>query len=48
MVVAFVAVAVFSKLPERLRRQQLTLAFCGFFLAVYAGRRFSQLTADNK
>ena len=30
MVVAFVAAAVFSALSERLRRQQLTLAFCGF------------------
>jgi len=37
MVVAFVAVAAFSALSERLRRQQLTLVFSGFFLASYLG-----------
>ncbi len=39
MVVAFAAVAVFSALSERLRRQQLTLVFCGFFLVSYLGYR---------
>jgi AAA family ATP:ADP antiporter len=35
MFVAFVAVAVFSALSSRLRRQQLTFAFGGFFLLAY-------------
>ena len=37
MVVAFLAVVVFSALSERLRRQRLTLVFSGFFLLSYAG-----------
>jgi len=35
MVVAFVAVAVFTWLARRFRRQQLTFIFTGFFLASY-------------
>ena len=35
MVVAFVAVVVFSWLANRFRRQQLTFIFTGFFLASY-------------
>ena len=35
MVVAFVAVVVFSWLSRRLRRQQLSFAFAGFFIACY-------------
>ncbi len=37
MVVAFVAVVVFSWLSDRLRRQQLTFAFALFFAASYVG-----------
>ncbi len=37
MVVAFVAVVVFTWLARRLRRQQLTFAFSAFFLASYVG-----------
>ena len=36
MGVAFGAVVVFSGLASRLRRQQLTFVFSGFFLACYA------------
>ncbi len=35
MVVAMVAVAAFSALASRLRRQQISFVFCGFFLACY-------------
>lgn len=35
MVVAFLAVAVFTWLARRLRRQQLTYIFCAFFMACY-------------
>ena len=36
MVVAAVAVPVFSAVSLRIKRQQLTFAFCGFFIAAYA------------
>ena len=39
MVVAFLAVVVFSALSERLRRQRLTLVFSAFFLLSYGGYR---------
>jgi AAA family ATP:ADP antiporter len=35
MVVALVAVVVFSWLSKRLRRQQLTYVFCGFFIVCF-------------
>jgi len=35
MVVAFVAVTVFTLLARRLRRQQLTYVFSGFFMVCY-------------
>ncbi len=44
MVVAFVAVVVFSWLSDRLRRQQLTFAFSAFFAACYLG--YFQLLGD--
>ena len=37
MVVAFLAVVVFTWLVRRFRRQQLTFIFTGFFLVSYAG-----------
>jgi len=37
MVVAFVAVVVFSWLSHRFRRQQLSFVFSGFFIACYLG-----------
>jgi AAA family ATP:ADP antiporter len=37
MLVAFVAVVVFTWLARHLRRQQLTFVFGGFFLAAYVG-----------
>jgi len=40
MVVAFAAVVVFSWLARRLRRQQLTFVFGGFFLAAFVGYSF--------
>lgn len=40
MVVAFVAVAVFTWLARRFRRQQLTFIFTGFFLASYVAYSF--------
>jgi len=40
MVVAFVAVAVFTYLARRLRRQQLTLVFSAFFMLCYIGYSF--------
>ena len=40
MVVAFVAVGVFTWLARRFRRQQLTFIFTGFFLASYAAYAF--------
>ena len=40
MVVAFAAVAVFTWLARRFRRQQLTFIFTGFFLASYAAYAF--------
>jgi AAA family ATP:ADP antiporter len=40
MVVAFVAVAVFTWLARRFRRQQLTFVFTGFFLASYVTYTF--------
>lgn len=44
MVVAFAAVAVFTWLARRLRRQQLTFVFSAFFLACYV---FYGFTIDN-
>ncbi|WP_157976462.1 NTP/NDP exchange transporter [Parahaliea mediterranea] len=45
MVVAFVAVVVFSALSRHLRRERLSFVFCGFFLLCYAlfGRWLSHL-----
>jgi AAA family ATP:ADP antiporter len=40
MVVAFVAVVVFTWLAHRFRRQQLTFIFTGFFLASYVAYTF--------
>lgn len=40
MVVAFLAVVVFSLLSHALRRQQLSYVFSGFFLLCYAGFAF--------
>jgi AAA family ATP:ADP antiporter len=40
MVVAFVAVVVFTWLARRFRRQQLTFIFTGFFLASYVAYTF--------
>jgi AAA family ATP:ADP antiporter len=40
MVVAFAAVAVFTWLARRFRRQQLTFIFTGFFLASYVAYSF--------
>ena len=40
MVVAFAAVAVFTWLARRFRRQQLTFIFTGFFLASYVAYAF--------
>ncbi len=40
MVVAYVAVVVFSALARTLRREQLTYAFSAFFLAAFAYYRF--------
>lgn len=40
MAVAFVAVAVFTWLARRFRRQQLTFIFTGFFLASYVAYAF--------
>jgi AAA family ATP:ADP antiporter len=47
MVVAFVAVVVFSALSDRLRRQHLTYAFSGFFLFSYAAYSFLLSTPDD-
>jgi AAA family ATP:ADP antiporter len=40
MVVAYLAVVVFSALAKGLRRQQLTFVFSGFFLAAYVAYSF--------
>ena len=40
MVVAFVAVVVFTWLVRNFRRQQLTYIFSGFFMASYVGYSF--------
>lgn len=40
MVVAFIAVAVFTLLVRKFRRQQLTYVFSGFFLVCYVGYTF--------
>jgi AAA family ATP:ADP antiporter len=41
MLVAYVAVVVFSALARNLRRQQLTFAFSAFFLAAFVAYRFA-------